>query len=265
MSGLSSGNHTIKIELYDGDGNKYTNIGASAETTFLVSTAAVSYPVLSVISPRPNQTFSTSSIEILLSTSNFPIIPSGQHVRYQIDGGTVEDHNTELPINIDSLSAGEHTFSAYLVDENGISLGYTYGSVSIDFIVGLNPEAVTTLYYAQDFVKDLAGKSSNLKGKTEVDVANVIMANIYSPIDLQVISYETSANSNSIPSILIGKLRSQSWGGYLSGSENSTEMANRLLNKTITNAEQKKPLNPDLADVETDDLVFGSNYMDALS
>lgn len=265
IPGLVNGKHTIKIDLYDGDDNLYTNTGASASVDFIVSSSSISVPVLQIQSPKANQVFSTSDISVEINTLNFPIVPSGQHIKYQVDGGTVKDHNSTNPISISDLEPGSHTFYAYLVDENGNDLGYTYGNAEIAFVVGLNPDALVNLYYSNDFVKDLSGKATNVRGKTPVDVANIIMCNIFCPVDLQVISYETSANSTSIPSILIGKLRSPSWSNYLAGEEYAKEFGNRVVNAVVQDEAQKLPLNDSLASIETANLVFGSNFMDGHS
>lgn len=265
LSGLSIGAHTIKIDLYDSDDNQYTNTGATAEVNFVVDPNSYTYPVLSVLSPRPNQIFSTSTVDMQIATDNFPVIPSGQHIKYQIDGGTIEEYYSTSPINVTDLEPGLHTFYAYLVDENGNDLGYTFGNVTVDFIVGLNPDALTTLYYAQDLIKDISGKSSNLKSKTPVDVGNVIMSNIFAPIDLQVIAYETSANNNSIPSILIGKLRSPSWNKYLTGESYATEFGNRVYNQTVPEGSETLPVNASLSNIETENLVFNDIFMDGHS
>ena len=196
-SGLSSGAHTITAVLVNADGSVNTNIEALAEGSFVINVGAYTLPYVSILTPKPNQIYSSSPVAIEFKIENFPIIPSGQHLRYIVDTDAPVDYYSTDPIVLDELIAGQHSLSIYLVDETGSALGYTYGSSSVDFIVGLNSLARVKLY---------GSIGSNLYN-IYVDVANLIFSDVYAPFDVQYIPQgNDSANPNGKESILIGKL-----------------------------------------------------------
>ena len=157
----------------------------------------------------------------------------------------------------------------YLVDANGNTLAYAYGSVSCRVIVGLNPNAVMRVYYDAGSVRNLDGSSTTPFGKVDCSVANIVMTNIFAPVDLQLLPSDVGSDA---PSIVIGKLRSFSSTRYLAGAVNAQETASRMANEVIVanNAASGtqtalQPVNPDLVSVSSPNLVFGSFYMDGHS
>jgi len=197
FSGLTSGRHTIKAQLLNGDGSLNTNIEAIAESTFIVYLGTYSLPYVSVQSPKPNQISSTSPVQIEFNIENFPILSTGQHLRYSVDGNAPVDYYSEAPILVEELSAGLHNFTLYLVDKRGNNLGYTYGSATVKFIIGLNSRARPKFYctFNSAFIT------------SDVIVANLIFTDVYAPFDIQYIPSEVSSiNPNGKESVLIGKL-----------------------------------------------------------
>ena len=269
VSGLSDGLHTITVSLQDATGHAYTNIGATATTTFVVKAGAYTDPIIQFSSINPNQIFASSNIAFAVSTQNFPLVQGDQHYRYKIDGGTPSDIYTTEQVVIKDLTAGAHTILAYLVDANGNTLAYTYGSVSCQIIVGLNPNAVMRVYYDAGSVRNLSGVSTTSFGKVDCSVANIMLENIFAPVDLQLLSSDLGSDE---ASIVIGKLRSLSSTVYLAGPVYAQESAARMSNEVIAanNAAggtptALQPVNPSLASVSSPNLVFGSSYMDGHS
>lgn len=260
--GLSSGEHTLMIELLQSDGNPFTNIEAVANSTFVINSGTYSLPYISFTSPRANQIYSNAPVTIEFNLENFPIVPSGQHLRYTIDSGSPVDYYSLDPVTLTDLSAGKHTFNIYTVDENGDALVYDYSSATIEFIVGLNSNAVVKLYVEANSIYDLNSNSCpSYSGY--VDVGNMYLRNIYSPVDVQINQY------NNPITILVAKLRSPSWTEYLSGGDNLIEFVNRLTVEAralISNASSSiLSSNVALSTISTANLIFNSGYLDGYS
>ena len=208
FTGLSNGLHTVKAQLYNSNGTPNTNIEATVESTFVVYIGSYSAPYISVVSPCPNQVYSSSPVTIDFDVDNFPILSTGQHIRYSVDLGSLVDHYTEEPIIISDLTAGKHSIRLYLVDKKGSDLAYTYGSVgsdlaytygsvTVDFIIGLNSKARPVFYCSMD------GTMEHI----DVYVGNMIFTDMYAPFDVQYIPNNgTLGDTMGKESILIGKL-----------------------------------------------------------
>jgi len=208
ISGLSSGIHRVAATLLNADGSTETNVEATASFAFIVATSAVSEPHVSITSPKPNQIYSASPVRVDFDVDNFAVLPTGQHVRYSVDGSSPSDHYSLDPIIVEDLEAGEHSIRIYLVDSRGNDLGYQYGSATVTFQVGVNSNARLKLYMAQGAVSSVAG-IQNQAIVHPVDVDNIVFGDMYSPIDVQVIPAEISAtNPTGKPSVVIAKLES---------------------------------------------------------
>jgi len=270
-AGLSLGVHTLRAQLVDSDGTLNTNIEAIAEGSFVVYGGTYADPYISILTPKPNQIYSSSPVTIDFKVENFPILASGQHLRYVLDSDAPVDYYSIDPIVLEDVDAGEHTIQLYLVDERGNDLGYTYGSVTGSFIVGLNSSAVVKLYVDRGAISDLTGELSTDYSRTYTDVANVYFANIYSPIDIQIIAADTSkVNPTGLPSVLIAKLRSRSWTSGLAGEVNSLEMAARIEAEVAELAAEGETTTTTttlsaLSNIETPLLIYGTKYLDGHS
>jgi hypothetical protein len=196
FTGLLAGVHTIKAQLVV-DGVLNTNIESIAEGTFVVYTGTYTSPYLSIVTPKNNQIYSASPVQIEFTVENFPILATGNHLRYSVDGGAPIDHYSDDPILIEDMSNGKHSVRLYLVDKKGVDLGYTYGSATVDLIIGLNSNAIVTYYCSMNGVQ----KNAN------VYVGNMIFSDVYSPFDVQyILPGEDISNPDEKESILIGKL-----------------------------------------------------------
>lgn len=258
-SGLSNGKHTVKIEVLDSNSAVYSNIEATANTHFIVENS-YSLPIVYFNSPRSNQIFSSSPVQIDFKVDNFPIVPSGQHIKYVIDTEVAEDYYSTDPIVIEDLEPGKHTITIYLVDDSGTTLSYTYGSSTLEFIVGTNSLAIPKLYIETSAIKDSTGTYTTTTQRLYIDTGNVVFSNIYSPIDLQVIPEDDSQNG---VTVLVSKLRSPSWTEGLSGQENATELIARV-NNSITGS-TPITLNALLSSVKDKELIYGTKYLNGHS
>ena len=264
FSGLSNGLHTIKAQLINGNGTLNTNIEAIAQGSFIIyNLGTYSLPYISITNPKPNQIYSSSPVVVEFNAENFPILSTGQHVRYIVDSNSPIDYYSESPITITGLSAGLHTIKLYLVDKRGNDLGYTYGTVTGRFIVGTNSKALTKLYADQGAIYDTSLKITNNTTRLYVDVGNIYLENIYSPIDIQMIPAETgSINPSGLPSVLIAKLRSPSWTSGLNSTAASQEMARRLV--ASANVASNTASTAFLS-IPTSELIYGTRYLDGHS
>jgi len=280
FTGLSDGLHTVTAQLYNASGSPKTNIEATAGGDFIVSSTTLSVPYISVLSPKANQIYSNSPILVEFETHNFAIISTDQHIRYSVDGGAAEDHYTTDPIQLDDLDAGSHTIQIYMVDKWGTSLGYTYGTVNTDFIVGLNSAARVKLYVESGAIYNVNKDITTGPNNIYVDVANVYFRNIYSPIDIQVIPADTSAiNPDGLPTVLVAKLRSQSWTSGLGTSAANAEFIRRLeasatTTTTTTGTETTTTTSSSTTTttttsiysaIDTAELIYGTKYLDGHS
>jgi hypothetical protein len=264
-TGLAIGKHTIIAQLIDGNGDPNTNIEATATGSFIVYSGTYSLPIVSLNTPKPNQIYSASPVVIDFNVDNFPILATGQHIRYVIDANSPIDYYLESPITISDLTNGEHTVTMYLVDKWGNDLGYTYGTVTGTFIVGTNSNAVTKLYVDAGAIYDSSLEITNNTERINVDVGNIYFANIYSPIDIQVVAAETgSINPSGLPTVVIAKLRSPSWTDGLSDTAHATEMARRIAASvnTASNTSSTVVVYPT---IPTAELIYGTRYLDGHS
>lgn len=268
-SGLATGKHTIEVEVLNSSNVAYTNIEAVASMTFVVEGTYV-YPVVYFVSPRPNQIFSSSPAQIDFKVSNFPIIPSDQHIQYVVDSEEPVDYYSTDPIVINDLLPGKHTVRIYTVDESGDQLVYPYGDDTVEFIVGLNSMALPILYVETGAIKDSTLQYTTTSQKQYITTSNVIFTNIYSPIDVQIIPED---DTQSGVTILVSKLRSLSWTNGLSEEDNATELGVRIgaslisSTNTVSNATSTTSTTSNilLAAIPTKELIYGTKYLNGHS
>jgi hypothetical protein len=282
ISGISSGQHTLESKLMQAGATAYENIEASASTTFIVvPSGEYSQPYVKITAPKPTQIYSSSPVAIEFETPNFAILPEGQHIRYIVDSDSPIDYYYQDPIIISNLTAGKHYVTIQLVDRNGNVLAYDYAQASVAFIVGLNSEALVTLYIGVGAIKSLNGKTTTASS-VSVDVGNISMANIYAPIDVQVLPPDASSADQTNLTLLIAKMRSPSWTEGLGDSDNFTELLRRMRESTTTTTtavpatneivstatDTTTTLTPEaqvFSDVSDAMLIYGSKYLDGHS
>jgi hypothetical protein len=252
--------------LVDSGDVEQTNDEASTLLNF-VRESDYTDPYLSIQHPRPNQLYSNNPIVINFTSENFPVVPTGQHVQYQVDSEPAIDYYSTEPIVLTDLDPGKHTIRIYTVDSEGSQLVYDHGDITSEFIVGLNSNALLRLYIDRGAFKSKDGKDI-ATSRTNTDIANVYFRNIYSPIDLQLIPNDTSGLAGNDLSVLVAKLRSPSWLDGLAGQKNADELTLRLQNQAAEASTEEQTLltpSPDLADVPTNKLIFDSNYLNGHS
>ena len=280
FAGLSSSKHSIKAQLVDADGTLNTNIEAIAEGDFIVNTGTYTAPYVCFTSPKINQIYSSSPVLFEFEVKNFPILTNGQHLRYQLDSNGATDYYSEDPIKLEDISAGKHELKIYLVDKYGTDLGYVYGTSTVNFIVGLNSLARVKLYIDREAIYDVNGNITTNTIRKYVDVGNVMFENIYSPIDVQVIPNEMSTvNEDGLPTVLVAKLRSQSWLDGISDTAHVQEFTRRLAleaselatttTTTTTLAAETTTTTTTLiypySATPTSELIYGTKYLDGHS
>ena len=261
-SGLSNGKHTIDAQLVDSDDVPLTNIGAQVSSSFIIA-YSYSLPLLSIISPVQNQICSSSPVSFEFSCINFPIMPSDQHLRYTVDDGTPVDLYSISPFTVYNLESGVHTLRLYTVDKNGDQLVYPYGDVSETFIVGYNPYATAKLYIDSGAIYDITGKIPVTTSRVFIDVGNITFANIYAPIDLQVIP--SDAIGGGLPSVLIAKMRSPSWLDGLGNEARALELVTRKAKQVTLDTTGKIGSNVDLSAFTDVQLIYDTFYLNGHS
>ena len=264
FDGLSTGKHTITAQLYDGS-NYLTNVGATVSTSFVVSSPTYNLPFVSLISPKQNQVFSSSPVSFEFSCINFPIVVSGQHVRYSIDNGSPVDYYATGMFTVDNISNGSHTITIYTVDSAGNTLSYPYSSVTSTFIVGYNPNAIAKLYVDSGAIYDYTGKTASTVSRTNLDVCNITFANIYSPIDIQLIPSDVSGVGGGLPTILVSKMRSPSWLNFLGSTDMAVELVRRIAKGTTNDTANQISLNSVFSSLSNLNLIYRTFYLDGHS
>jgi len=196
-SGLSNGSHTVNVALRDSLGVLLTGDGSVATVSFAVFNN-YQLPHIKITNPLPNQIYSSNVVNVDFSVINFPILPNGQHLMYQVDLMVPEDHYSSDSIILKDLDAGIHNITMWMVDENGAAIVSDYSSVSVSFIVGGNYTSLIKLYSSNGI--DL----QKITKIDVVDIANIKYIPLYAPIDIQFLLPDSYRSE---PTILISKLK----------------------------------------------------------
>ncbi len=120
------------------DANEAGSDGAYAIDDFsLTATETSIAPILVINTPAPNTTFvPLSTVNSAITVSNFTVgngTGTG-HIHYSVDGGTAVEKYDTNPITLNGLSAGAHTLSYTLVDNNHSTLNPSV-SAAISFTI----------------------------------------------------------------------------------------------------------------------------------
>ena len=120
------------------DANEAGSDGAYAIDDFsLTATETSIAPILVINTPAPNTTFvPLSTVNSAITVSNFTVgngTGTG-HIHYSVDGGTAVEKYDTNPITLNGLSAGAHTLSYTLVDNNHSTLNPSV-SATISFTI----------------------------------------------------------------------------------------------------------------------------------
>lgn len=230
ISGLTEGKHTFEVVLVDGNNNPLTNLEALSRGEFIIdlSGASLHEPSMVLTSPHPGQIMSSDNAQIEFIVENYPILPVGSHIRYQVDENTPLEHRTLDPIILTNMEYGQHRVLVFLADEYGLPLGTIWSSSSIIFSIGITSLSDLRIVIDSGVIdapivegeEEESGLVSNLETNIGVDIGNVHFANICSPVDVQFLSQEASSvNPYGHSSILVAKLRSPSSTTYLSAPD----------------------------------------------
>jgi hypothetical protein len=194
---LSNGSRTVNVALRDSLGVLLTGDGSVATVSFAVLNN-YQLPHIKITNPLPNQIYSSNVVNVDFSVINFPILPNGQHLMYQVDLMVPEDHYSSDSIILKDLDAGIHNITMWMVDENGAAIVSDYSSVSVSFIVGGNYTSLIKLYSSNGI--DL----QKITKIDVVDIANIKYIPLYAPIDIQFLLPDSYRSE---PTILISKLK----------------------------------------------------------
>ena len=120
------------------DANEAGSDGAYAIDDFsLTATESSVAPILIINTPAPNTTFvPLSTVNSAITVSNFTVgngTGTG-HIHYSVDGGTAVEKYDTNPIALNGLSAGAHTLTYTLVDNNHALLNPSV-SATISFTI----------------------------------------------------------------------------------------------------------------------------------
>jgi len=241
---VPAGHHTAEVWLVDGNDSLLQNPEAKAAVSFVVHAGAYVDPIVSIISPLQGQTVSGASVSVVFGVLNHPILPVGSFLRYFVDGGAWQDHRSYAPVVLTGLSAGAHTVTLVLVDEFGDEIVAAYSRASTTFNYGISATLSLRLYVDKGAIRgsSRADVTETPEKNVMVDVAHVTIANMYAPIDAQVVPAEMSSlNPSGGQTLLVGKLRSPSttYGLSLPGGDTTVSLPN--------------------------DAIFGTNYLDGHS
>lgn len=220
---LAEGYHDIEAAIVDANNNPLSNEEAVVNVRFAVDlSGSDNQPRIVINTPKQNQTFSSSPIQITFTVYNFPILPIGQHIQFALDGGYWRSHFSTDPIIINDVSSGSHYIDIFLADEYNVKIPSLYAETSVNCFVGISSLAQLYVCLDANAIKAKANPVQTTAATTEedlwnkevvsnVDVGNIYVSNIYSPVDIQYIIGEIGTlNPSGIDSILVAKLRSPS-------------------------------------------------------
>jgi plastocyanin len=212
---VTNGSNTLVANLVDGNNNVLDNEEVSCSLSFISDEDGLyeNDPMIEVSSPRQGQTVSSLPVEVVFEARNHPILPVGSCIQYSLDDGAWVDHRSEDPIQITSLTGGRHSIDVRLADADGEGVVGTGTSVTVSFNYGTSSNSDLQLLIGAGTIRG-ASRAETTKTPEKllsVTTSNIYFANLFCPVDLQVIPDETSTvNPEGNPTVLVAKLRSPS-------------------------------------------------------
>jgi len=129
---------------------------------------------------------------------------------YSIDDGTSIKYTGTSPIAIDGLDAGEHTVLLYFADNYNVAHGGTFSSSSITFVVTSRQNVTFKVAVGASSISDVDG-TPVAESLIDVDVTNIRIANIYAPVDVDIVT-EDSVDGDAVEfNVLIAKCATPSY------------------------------------------------------
>lgn len=210
LTGLADGIHTIYAFLIDENGNRLANAESSVLVKFYVSTGLFTETAVSVLSLSQNQIVSTGTFSINFLTYN---VPPAHELRYTIDGGQYYSHDSPDPIQISDLSLGEHSIRFYISDLDNEVLAGDLTDVTIDMVVSTRIASSFHLVVERGAIQT-SDAESILDYIVPVEATPIRLANIYSPVDVQLIIEDSVLGDMSEFNVLITKVGTPSYLNY---------------------------------------------------
>ena len=107
-------------------------------------------PVISITSPTNSATLYSPDVTVSFAVSNFTIAASGGdgHLHYALDGGSTVMQYTVDDIELTGLSATDHSFIIWLVDDNHTNLD-PYVADTVAFTIEEESDDITLIYDIQ--------------------------------------------------------------------------------------------------------------------
>lgn len=214
LGALDDGVHSFEAWLVDGSDNPVAGDGCHAVVHFLVDAAGTSVtPRVEITSPKPAQASTTDPVLVAFAVYNHAVGETGGYLQYSVDGGSWSGLRSTEPLALSGLSPGERTVSIRTVDEWGVPSLEGTATATTSFVVGVGGTANIDVCVSAGAISGPArtAPSQCSESTTRVDAADIVMCNMFSPIDVQVILADTSAiNPSGGPTVLVAKLRSPS-------------------------------------------------------
>jgi hypothetical protein len=201
LTGLSDGIHTVYAVLVDYNGNELANAEAKILQKFDISTGIFSDTAISILSISQNQIVSTGNFTVDFLTYN---LPPGYGVRYTVDDGQYYTHDSADPIQFSNLLVGVHALRFYIADSNNVALSGDLVDVTVSMAVSTREAGSFNLVIGSGAIQS---KSSSALVDTVLPIETTVVrfANIYSPIDVQLISSDSVAGDVSEFNVLVTK------------------------------------------------------------
>jgi hypothetical protein len=201
ITGLADGVHTITAVLIDSNGNELSAVGTSLVVKIYVETGVLTETVVSIQSPIENQILSSGSFSVAYTTNN---IPSGYTLRYSIDSGTGIEYSGSSPIALTGVASGSHTVKLYLADSLNVELAGSVASATATFVVVSRASVSFSLYVDKGSVKDSDGNDV-IEQSISIDITKIRPANIYAPIDINIVTRDDVQGDASEFDLLVAK------------------------------------------------------------
>jgi predicted extracellular nuclease len=141
----SAGTATDNSEWIILDQDTWTYLGSHPHTELETNN-----PVISITSPTNSATLYSPDVTVSFAVNNFTVAASGGdgHLHYALDGGSTVMQYTVDDIELTGLSATDHSFIIWLVDDNHTNLD-PYVADTVAFTVEEESDDITLIYDIQ--------------------------------------------------------------------------------------------------------------------
>ena len=210
FTGLADGSHSVQATLIDSNRNALATAEAQVTIGFYVETGSLAETIINVESPKQNQVLDSGTFSIEYLAYN---IPSGYFLWYAFDGGTASIYSGSSPILVEGLAAGDHTLRMYFADISNVVDTGLFSDVSVDFVVVSKTGATFSVLMGAKSIKDSAGNEVE-ESVVGVDVTKIRIGNIYAPVDVDLVTTDSTEGDASEFNVLIAKCATPSYLNY---------------------------------------------------